>query len=81
MKKQTVVYCLLSIAYCLASCSSDQPVDASADRQMLISSIDSLQKKMFNQQSMEVDKDVASKEVALYQDFLTKFPQDSLSPE
>ncbi len=71
----------LFLIFILASCSSEKQADASSERSSLLASIDSLEKKMFNQQTMELDRELASREIGLYLDFVTKFPQDTLSPE
>jgi Tfp pilus assembly protein PilF len=75
MKKQLLIYCLLFIVYCFSSCSSNKQSD---EKQAMISHIDSLQKKMFNPQSMELDKNLASKGITAYQDFVKKFPEASI---
>lgn len=36
---------------------------------------------MFGQKNMELDKEIAVKEIGLYQDFVKKFPEDTLSAE
>ena len=83
MKKNIVAYCLLSIVYFFSSCSSgkNENTGTPEERKMLVATIDSLQKKMFNQQTMELDKNLAAKGVATYQDFVKKFPDDSLSAD
>ncbi len=78
MKKSILIYCLLSTVY---SCSSDQTANIAEEKKALIAHIDSLQSKMINPQSMELNKELAAKEVAAYQDFVKKFPDDSISPE
>ncbi|TAL61009.1 MAG: tetratricopeptide repeat protein [Bacteroidetes bacterium] len=78
---KTFVCTLLFVIFCLFSCSSGKQADASAERESLIASIDSLEKKMFNRQSMEMDKELAAKEIQLYQNFVKKFRDDSLSAE
>lgn len=65
----------------LSSCSSDKTAEGSAERKSLVASIDSLEKQMFTQQNMEMDKSIAAKELQLYQEFVNKFPLDSMSAE
>ena len=77
--KYLFVYCLLFIVYLLSSCTSNS--GTKDERKSLISSIDSIQSKMINQQTRELDKGLASKEITAYQDFVKKFPDDSLSAE
>lgn len=57
------------------SCSNDKKPD---EKQALISQIDSLQKNMFNPKSMELEKNLAFKGITAYQDFVKKFPEDSV---
>src|ERR1035437_918716 len=61
----------------LASCSSPNG-KTEADKVKLIASIDSPQKKMFDPKSMQLDKNLAFKGIAAYQDFVKKFPEDSI---
>lgn len=81
MKTKVFFYYSLLLILTVSSCSSDKQSDASAERSAMLSSIDSLEKQMFNQQSMELNKELAGKEIGLYLDFVAKFPQDTLSPE
>lgn len=81
MKKQLVVYCLLSIVYCFSSCSSGTNDETSDEKQLMISQIDSINKKMFDKKNMELDKDLAFEGITAYQDFVKKYPEDSLSAE
>lgn len=73
-----MIFCLVLLSG-LYACSSK--VDPAEERASMLASIDSLEKAMFNPQSMEMDKTMAAREVQLYRDFTVKFPDDSLSPE
>ncbi|MBI3500810.1 MAG: tetratricopeptide repeat protein [Bacteroidetes bacterium] len=77
--KKKFVYCLLFAVYCLSSCSNNsKEMD---EKQSMIAQIDSINKKMFDGQNMTLDKELASKEISSYEDFVKKFSNDSLSPE
>ncbi len=78
MKRPIIYSLLVVIAASLFSCSSDTNLD---EKKSLIASIDSLQVKMFNPESMELDRSVASKGLMLYQEYVNKYPDDSLSAE
>jgi len=77
--KNTILL-ILSITV-LFACSNNKTSDAIAEKQTSRYYIDSLEKRMFNAQSMELDKDLASKGIAAYQEYVQAFPDDSLSPE
>ena len=81
MKKYFIGYCLLSAVYSFSSCSSTPKEEATNERNALIAQVDSLQKKMVNSQTMELDKNLAVKGIAAYVDFVAKYPQDSLCAE
>jgi TolA-binding protein len=84
MKNCILVSCLLFTVYFFSSCSSNKSGDAAGntqEKQELIAQIDSLQAKMFDQKSMELNKELAVKGVAAYQDFVKKFPEDTASAE
>jgi TolA-binding protein len=84
MRKCILAYCLLPIAYFFSSCSSNSKTETAGtpeERKALVATIDSLQGKMFNQQTMELDKGLASKGIAAYQDFIKRFPEDTASAE
>ena len=70
----------LFIVTALASCGhgKDQLMD---ERQTMISQIDSINKNMFDKKNLEIDKKLAFKGIAAYQDFVKKYPSDSLSAE
>ncbi|MBI4930084.1 MAG: tetratricopeptide repeat protein [Bacteroidetes bacterium] len=76
MKKSLICFLPLAV-YCFSSCSSGD----TEKKQRLISQIDSLQKKMVNPQSLELDKNLAQQGMAAYEDFANKYPDDTLSPE
>lgn len=78
MNRSLIICCLFGLVG-FNSCSTK--VEPSKERSSLLASIDSLEKKMFDAKSMEMDKGMATREVQLYQDFAAKFPEDSLSPE
>ncbi len=78
--KKIIVYCLLFIVYCFSSCSSGTKKETN-ERAAMISSIDSLGKKMFDKQTMQFDKNLAFKGISSYDEFVKKFPNDSLSAE
>ena len=77
------VYCLLSTVYCLlSSCSNHgENTGTPEEKKTLLSSIDSLQNKMFNPQTMELDKALAAKGVAAFQEYVKKFPADTICAE
>ncbi|MBI4946313.1 MAG: tetratricopeptide repeat protein [Bacteroidetes bacterium] len=74
--KNKIFLSVLSITV-LFACSNGNK-DSSGEKQNMISQIDSLQKNMFNAKSMELDKNLAFKGIAAYQDFVKKFPEDSI---
>lgn len=79
--KQNFTYCLMFVVCCFFSCSSN-PEDKTADeKQLMISQIDSINKIMFGKESMEFDKNLAFKGITTYQDFVKKYPNDTLSAE
>jgi len=76
--KKTFLYFAVIVSV-LASCKSPNgKTETSADKDKLIASIDSFQKKMFNPTSMQLNKDLAFKALNTYQDFVKKFPDDSI---
>ena len=79
--KKLIVYCLLFTVYSLASCTSGKKDAASDEKQTMIAAIDSLQKKMFDHKSMELDKSLALQGIAAYTNFVNKYSDDSLSAE
>jgi len=79
--KTTFVYYLLFAIYFLTSCSSEPEVETSDEKQAMISQIDSINKMMFDKKSMEFDKNLAFKGITVYQDFVKKYPDDTLSAE
>ena len=62
-----------------ASCGTEP--GKTDERQELIAHIDSLNKKMFNQQTIEFDKSLALKGAEAYHQFAEKYPSDSLTAE
>jgi len=77
MKK--IIICLsIFTAFVISSCSDTEVRD---ERQMMISQIDSLQKRMINPKNMELDKNLAQQGINAYEDFANKYPDDSLSAE
>ena len=78
--KNKILSSVLSMTI-LFACSNDTNDKELDKKQIMIAQIDSLHKQMFNHQSMEVDKNLASKEITAYQDFVNKYPDDSLSAE
>jgi TolA-binding protein len=85
LRAQRVVNFLIAGYLCFfAACSPDSGKEATGSpekRKELIAAIDSLQKGMVNQQSLQVDKNTANNGIAAYSDFVKLFPEDSLSPE
>ena len=81
MKKQLVACCLLSVTCCFFSFSSGTNDETADAKQKMISQIDSINKMMFDKKSMELDKNLAFKGMTAYQDFVKKYPDDTLSPE
>lgn len=79
MKK--VIFGSLVAVLCFSACSSDKSSEVFDERAALKASIDSLEKTLFDQTSMELNQALAMKELGLYQEFVNKFPADSLSPE
>ena len=73
-------YCLLPIVCCFLSCSSGKQEGAvdPEEKAKLIAYIDSLKGKIFNSQTMELDKILAAKAIVAYLDFVKKFPDDSV---
>lgn len=78
--KNKKILSLLSLTV-LFACSNNKQNDNAAEKQNMLSTIDSLEKKMFNPQNMELDKNLAATGIAAYQDYVLKFPDDSLSAE
>lgn len=80
MKQYFFLFCLLFVMY---ACSSNQEQDISAaeEKQALGTKIDSLHQLMFNQQSMELNKDVAAQAILAEGSFVEKFPEDSMCAE
>jgi len=76
--KTLIIYFFLFTALCISSCSDPEGTD---EKKKLISLIDSLHKKMLNPQSMELDKNRAQQGIAAYEDFIKKYPDDSLAAE
>jgi tetratricopeptide (TPR) repeat protein len=65
----------------ILSCSSNKSKKNAEDRRILVARIDSLHGKMFSAQSMELDRSLAAQGIAACQDFVSRFPEDSLSAE
>lgn len=84
--RTTLAYRLLTILYLLPavcvffSCST--AADEQADeRARLILKIDSIGKNMFNPANMEFDPNLATKGINAFNEFIQKFPNDTLVPE
>lgn len=75
---KSVLICYL---YFLPSCSNPKGENAQDERQKIILQIDSIGKKMFDKQTMQFDKNLADKGILAFQDFVKKYPDDSLSAE
>lgn len=71
---------LLLIACSFFSCSSD-PDKQTDERSQLILKIDSIGKKMFNPANMEFNPNLASEGINAFNEFIQKFPKDTLVPE
>ena len=80
MKKKFIVYCLLFTVYFFSSCGS-RKTEANDEHEKMISQIDSINKNMFDKKNLQLDKNLAFKGIAAYQDFVKKFPSDSMSAE
>jgi tetratricopeptide (TPR) repeat protein len=65
----------------LFSCSLNKSEKNAEDRRSLVARIDSLNRKMFSAQSMELNRDLAAQGIVACQDFVSKFPDDSLAAE
>ena len=78
MKLKFIAFCFFA-ACCLASCSNAPKEND--EREVLVSRIASINKKMFDKKTMEFDKNLAEKGIAIYGDFAAKFPDDSLTAE
>ena len=80
MKHYLFVFCSLSVISFFLSCSSGKQEGAvdPAEKENLITHIDSLKGKIFNSKTMELDKILAAKAIVAYLDFVNKFPDDSI---
>jgi len=78
MKNIFIVSSLLFIVCTFYSCSSNKVDETDDGKQALIAQIDSIQKKMFDKKTMEMDKNLAFKGITAYHDFVKKFPDDSI---
>ena len=82
MKKQLLVFGLSGLACFFSSCSSNKDGSGSPEeRKTLLMRIDSLQEKMFDPTSMELDKVLAGKQINACQEFIQKFPEDTACAE
>lgn len=77
MKKTIIYYSIISVAF-FYSCSNTEGPD---ERQLLVTQIDSMQKKMINPLTMEIDKNLVQSGITFYENFVNKYPDDSLSAD
>lgn len=80
MKQYFFVISLLAII-CACSSNQESAVSIAEEKQALITKIDSLHQLMFNQQSMELNKEVAAQAISAGDSFIEKFPEDSMCAE
>ena len=80
MKQYFFLFYLLVV---ICGCSSNQESGISAveEKQALIAQIDSLHQLMFNQQSLELNKNIGAQAISAGNKFVEKFPEDSMCAE
>ena len=80
MKQYFFVIHLLVII-CACSSNRESAISGAEERQALITQMDSLHQLLFNQQSIELNKDVAAQAISAADNFIEKFPDDSMCAE